>query len=114
MRTKVLQLEKEKVYNLPLKRSQGCGLCDKMTLAQLNCIQPKAILLFGARSIDLLDIAEREKAFRGEEVRIELTSSSVFGVCTYHPMDLLKSPEKKRIALRALQNFRYLLQKLRI
>ena len=114
MRSRVLQLSKEKIYWLPLKREIGCGLCDKMALAQLNTIQPKAVLIMGRQGIDLLDIADRHNAFKGEEVRVELSYSSVPAICMAHPMDLLVQPNKKKAALKALQNFRFLLQKLRI
>ena len=37
-----------------------------------NAIQPQAVLIMGRQGIELSDVADRNSAFKGEEVRIEL------------------------------------------
>jgi|GEM_PF-4638007 len=114
MRANVLQIPKEKLYWIPMKRGIGCGHCDTMALAQLYAIQPKAILVFGVHPLDILRIPDREAALRGEEIQVEINGRYVPAICTVHPMQLVEEPLKKPIALRALRNFRFLLNKLNI
>ncbi len=114
MRAKVLQLPKEKLYWIPMKRGFGCYHCDTMALAQLYAIQPKAVLVFGMDPLDILRVDDREAALRGEDIQIETNGRHIPAICTIHPMQLVEEPRKKAIALRALRNFRFLLNKLNI
>ena len=111
MRTNVLKLAKEKLYWLPINTSLGCGLCDAMVLAQLNAIQPKAVLVMGQRPLALLNISDMEKARKGEEIRIQTNSTSIPAICTLHPMYLVEHPQDKKAALDALFRFKRILQR---
>ena len=114
MRENVLRLSKNNLYWIPLKRELGCGHCDEMSLAQLNAIQPKAILVLGFEPLELLNIHDRKAAEEGGEFQIELNSSSVPAICTHHPMALLEETHNKFAARDALIAFRSILNRLRI
>jgi uracil-DNA glycosylase family 4 len=114
MRTNMLRLSKNNLYWIPIKREIGCGHCDTMSLAQLNAIQPKAILVLGFAPLDLLRIHDRESAEKGSEFLIELNATSVPAICTYHPMALLEESHNKEKARNALRTFREILNRLHI
>ena len=114
MREHVLRLSKNNLYWIPLKRDSVCVHCDSVALGQLNAIQPKAVLLLGFGSLELLNIRDRKPAESGLEFQIELNSSSVPAVCTHHPMSLIEDPHNKFSAQEALIVFRGILNRLRI
>lgn len=114
MRSNVIQISKSQLYWIPMKRELGCGHCDSLALAQLNAIHPKAVLVLGFEPLDMLTIEDRKAAENGEEFFVQLNSTSIPAICTYHPMALLDEPHRKGTAQKALKRFRELLDRLDI
>jgi hypothetical protein len=114
MRVHMLRLQKKSLYWIPIKRENGCGHCDTMSLAQLNAIQPKAILVLGYSPLEMLRVQDKQAAEDGREFLIELNTKSVPAICTHHPMSLLEEPHKKLKARDDLLAFRGILNRLNI